>query len=99
MKNLLEICKIIEDKKSYLLEQHGIKVIGVFGSYVRGEQREDSDIDLLVDLSQPPKVSLIGLIELEGELSDLLGVKVDIAIRQNLKKRIGRNILTEVVPI
>ena len=71
----------------------------MFGSYVRDEQRADSDLDVLIELERPPKISLIGLVELEQYLSDLLGVKVDIAIRTNLKKRIGKRILNEVIPV
>ena len=58
---------------------------GVFGSYVRHEQRPDSDLDLLIELDRHPKISLIGLVELEDYLSQLLGVKVDLAIKTNLK--------------
>lgn len=71
----------------------------MFGSYVRQEQRSDSDLDLLIELDRPPKISLIGLVELEDYLTHRLGVKVDLAIKTNLKKRIGIHILEEVVPI
>ena len=74
-------------------------IVGVFGSYVRGEQRRDSDVDVLIELERPPHISLIGLVELEHYLSDVLGVKVDVAIKENLRRRIGKRILSEVVPI
>ena len=61
-------------------------MFGVFGSYVRQEQSPDSDLDLLIELDRPPRISLIGLIELEDQLSQILGVKVDLAIKTNLKK-------------
>jgi predicted nucleotidyltransferase len=67
-------------------------VVGVFGSYARGEQCPDSDIDILVELERPPRISLIGLVELEHYLSDVLGAKVDVAVKKNLRKR-------EVVPV
>jgi len=76
-----------------------VKIVGVFGSYVRQEQRPDSDLDLLIELDRPPRISLIGLVELEDYLSQMLGVKVDLAIKTNLKKRIGMRILQEVIPI
>lgn len=76
-----------------------VRIVGVFGSFVRQEQRPDSDLDLLIELDRPPKISLIGLVELEDYLSHVLGVKVDLAIRTNLKKRIGARILQEVEPI
>jgi predicted nucleotidyltransferase len=71
----------------------------VFGSYVRGEQRCDSDVDILIELERPPRISLIGLVELEHYLSDVLGMKVDVAIKRNLRKRVGERILSEVVPV
>ena len=99
MKTLNEIQQTLRVQKPYLAEKYGVKIVGVFGSYIRQEQRPDSDLDLLIELDRPPRISLIGLVELEHELSQLLGVKVDLAIKTNLKKRIGRRILQEVVPI
>jgi len=96
---LAEIRQILQAQKPYLYEEYGVTEIGVFGSYVRGEQRPDSDIDILIELERPPKISLMGLVDLEYYLSDLLGMKVDIAIKKNLRKRIGRRILQEVVPL
>ena len=99
MQNLPEIQKILREQRSYLADNFGVKIVGVFGSYVRHEQRPDSDLDLLIELDRPPKISLIGLVELEDYLSQILGVKVDLAIKTNLKKRIGMRILQEVVPL
>jgi hypothetical protein len=99
MKSLGEIQKTLREQKPYLAEKYGVRIVGVFGSYVRQEQRRDSDLDLLVELDRPPKISLIGLVELEDYLGEILGVKVDIAIKTNLKKRIGARILQEVVPV
>ena len=99
MKTLKEIRQILQAQKPYLEEKYGVVEIGVFGSYVRNEQRPDSDIDILIELERPPRISLIGLVELEHYLSDILGTKVDIAIKKNLRKRIGKRILNEVVPV
>ena len=57
------------------------------------------DLDLLIELERPSRISLIGLIEMEMYLSELLGVKVDVAIKKNLRPRIGRRILEEVVAV
>lgn len=73
--------------------------IGVFGSYVRGQQGPDSDVDILIELGRPPRISLLGLVALDYYLTDTLGVKADIAIKKNLRKRIGRRILSEVVAV
>jgi len=99
MKTLDEIKRILEGQREYLATNYGVIVIGVFGSYVRGEQNFDSDVDILIELERPPRISLIGLVELEYYLSDLLGTKVDVAIKSNLRKRIGERILSEVVPL
>ncbi len=99
MKYLNEIQETLREQSPYLAEKFGVKIVGVFGSYVRQEQRPDSDLDLLIELDRPPKISLIGLVELEDHLSQILGVKVDLAIKANLKKHIGMRILQEVVPI
>ena len=69
--------------------------MGVFGSYVRGEQHEDSDVDVLIDFEQSP--SLLKFIELENYLSDTIGIKVDLVMKRVLKPRIGENILAEVM--
>ncbi len=99
MRTLAEIKQILQAQKPLLAEEYGVTVIGVFGSYVRGEQRSDSDLDVLIELERPARISLIGLVELEYYLSDMLGIKVDVAIKTNLKKRIGKRILSEVVPV
>ena len=99
MKSLNEIQQTLREQKPYLAEKFGVHILGVFGSYVHQRQRPDSDLDLLIELDRPPKISLIGLVELEEYLSMILGVKVDVAIKTNLKKRIGARILQEVVPI
>jgi len=99
MKTLTEIKESLRDQEPYLVEKFGVSIIGVFGSYVRNEQLPESDLDVLVELDRPPKITLIGLVELEQYLSEVLGVRVDIAIKKNLKKRIGERILREVVPV
>ena len=96
MKTLAEIEQILRAQKPYLAETHGVSEIGVFGSYVRGEQQSDSDVDILIELERPPKIGLIGLVELQEHLSDLLGVKADVVIKSNLRRRIGQRILHEV---
>ena len=78
-----------------LKEQFRVATLGVFGSYVRGTQRGDSDLDLLVTFSETP--SLFRVIELENHLSDLLGVKVDLVLRDSLKPAIGNRVRREVV--
>lgn len=96
---LAEIKNRLQAQKLYLYEKYGVTEIGVFGSYVRGEQKSDSDIDILVTLTDPPRISLLDLVDLQYYLSDLLEMKVDIAVKGNLRKRIGQRILSEVQPV
>jgi hypothetical protein len=80
-----------------LRERFKVKSIGVFGSYVRGEQKEGSDLDVLVEFEDDAKLSLLDVAGLEIELSDLLGVNVDLVEKRDLKPYIGERILSEVI--
>ena len=80
-----------------LRERYRVASLGLFGSYVHGNQRCDSDLDVLVTFDELP--SLLRLIELENYLSDLLEIKVDLVLRDSLKSRIGERIRREVVPV
>jgi predicted nucleotidyltransferase len=80
-----------------LAERYQVKSLGVFGSYVRNEQSKGSDLDLLVTFNATP--SLLKFIELENYLTDYLGIKVDLVMRDALKPRIGERILSEVVSV
>jgi predicted nucleotidyltransferase len=91
---------ILQQLREYIpqiKEQYQIQNIGVFGSYVRGEERENSDIDILVEFSPDISFGLITFCKLENQLSDKLGKKVDLVTKDGLKSRIGENILKEVV--
>ncbi|MBF0118449.1 MAG: nucleotidyltransferase family protein [Desulfobacterales bacterium] len=95
MRTIEEIKNIIKIQKSKLFEQYKIKEIGIFGSYVRGEQRNKSDIDILIDFEEYP--SLLKFIDIEDELSRQIGIKVDLVMKNTLKPVIGRHILKEVI--
>lgn len=87
----------LREYKPILEEQYKIREIGVFGSYVRGEQNKKSDLDILIDFYEP--ISLLNFIRLENQLSKYLGIKVDLVMKDALKPRIGSRILKEVVNI
>lgn len=89
------IKEVLARHKGELRRRFKVKIIGVFGSYVRGEQKRKSDVDVLVEFEEP--VGLFEFIALENYLSDLLGVKVDLVSRKALKPRIGERILKEVI--
>jgi predicted nucleotidyltransferase len=97
MKKIAEIKKKLELHKEELKQRYGIKELGIFGSYVRGEERKDSDLDVLAEFEDGAKIGLLEFIRVENYLSDLLGVKVELVEKSALKPRIGRLILKEVV--
>lgn len=80
-----------------LRREYQVKSLGIFGSYVRGEQKSRSDLDLLVEFRETP--SLFQFIRLENKLSEISGVKVDLVMKNSLKKAIGQHVLKEVVAI
>lgn len=69
-----------DDRISSYMRQHGAVKVGVFGSYARNEARADSDLDLMVWFKS--QKSLLGVIRIERELSELLGVKIDLLTEQ-----------------
>jgi len=85
--------KIVSHLKNYNPE-----MIGLFGSYVRGEESGTSDIDILIRFQET--YSLLQLIKMENELSEILGVKVDLVTEGSLKNdRIKNNIYQDLLII
>jgi predicted nucleotidyltransferase len=97
MKTLDEIKTLIRQHGDILAEEYGIAVVGIFGSCVRGEQQEESDLDLLAEILRP--VSLLELVGAEIYLSEKLGVKVDLIPKRNVRKELREAILQEAIPI
>ena len=80
-----------------LLRGAGASNVRVFGSVSRGEDRDDSDVDLLVDFTHPP--SLFALARLEAAASTILGVSVDIIASGTVRENIAPVVLSEAVPL
>ncbi len=95
MKTLQEIINILESYKEEISRIYGLKEIGIFGSVVRREQKETSDIDILIESER--SMGLIEFVSLKNYLSDILGVKVDLVMKRALRPRIGERILKEVL--
>jgi hypothetical protein len=96
MDTFKSIKKTLKDHKVILKKKYKVKEIGIFGSYVRGEQKKrKSDLDILVEFDDG--IGLFRFIEMENYLTDLLGIKVDLVMKSSLKPQIGRQILKEVV--
>lgn len=81
--------------KPVLKDQFKVKSIGIFGSYLKGEQKRKSDLDVLVEFSET--VGLFKFIRLEDFLGKKLGVKVDLVMKDGLKPLIKEQVLKEVV--
>jgi len=97
MRDLEHIIADLQRMKPELLRRYPIRALGVFGSYVRGEQTEASDLDVLVEPGGG--LGLMGLAGLQHDLSERLGVNVDIVTKDALKTDIGARILSEVVMV
>ena len=99
MKTLKEIKAKLETLKPTLKERFEVETIGVFGSYVRGEQTKKSDVDILVEFSEDAEIGFFKFLDLEEFLSRKLGVKVDLVTKGALKSHIGEHILQEVIMV
>jgi len=95
MKTKDQILEALRRLMPELEERYNVKTIGLFGSALRGEQRSESDIDVLVEFRTP--VGFFKFLELEEFLSERLGGKVDLVSKKALKPEIGRIILAETV--
>ena len=80
-----------------LAEKYHVKSLQTFGSYTRGQQSEESDLDVLVEFHET--IDLFMYMELEEFLSEVLGVKVDPVMKDTLKPRIKEKILKEAIPV
>jgi uncharacterized protein len=95
MKTLDEVITQLRRLQPDLRRRYPIRELGVFGSYVRGQQTEDSDLDVLVDLQDA--VGLLELAGLQHDLSEALGLKVDLVMRDAVKRGRVRRIMSEAV--
>jgi predicted nucleotidyltransferase len=94
---LEDLKRELKNQLPFLRKRYSVNSLGVFGSFVKGQQKSRSDVDLLVTFSETP--GLFKFIEMENYLSDLLGKKVDLVMKDALKPEIGRRILNEVEQI
>jgi len=86
----------IKKKIVKILKKNGIVRAGIFGSYARGEQKENSDIDILVE---PPKGIGFGFVGVQFEIEDELGKKVDFVSYKTIHPRLKKQILKEEIKI
>jgi len=94
-KTLEEIKKILKENQAVLREKFKVKEMGIFGSFVRGEQKKRSDVDILVEFEEV--ISLLKLAGLENFLTDLMGMKVDVVPKEDIRPELKKRILEEVI--
>ncbi|HHT9125917.1 MAG TPA: nucleotidyltransferase family protein [Candidatus Brocadiia bacterium] len=97
MKEIERIKNEIRRNLPFLRDKYKVKEIGIFGSYVKGEQRKRSDVDILIDFYET--IDLFTFVELEDFISKILGIKVDLVMKDTLKPRIKERILKEAITI
>ena len=95
--NTEDLLSRLRDLRPGLIQQYKVREIGVFGSYIRGEQSADSDIDLLVEFDE--EADLFDLVGLSLYLEEILQRKVDIVPKRALRAELRETVLKEVVAL
>ncbi len=98
MENLESIKAKLKNKLPYIKEKFGVKKLYIFGSYVRGEQTPESDIDILVEFEKGKK-TFDNYMDLKFYLEDLFGKKVDLIIKEAVKPKLRKYIYSEAVDV
>lgn len=95
--NIVEIKKILEKNNNYLRQTFHVIEIGIFGSFVKGEEKinNDSDIDILITFGKGYK-DFFNYMRLKYYLENLLGREVDLVIKEAVKPRLKEKIFREV---
>ncbi len=89
----------LRSRREELARTYGITSLRIFGSRARGDARPDSDIDVLIEAEKPYRFDLLGLIALEQEMSEDLGLPVDLILDEDLKPGIGAHARAEAIPV
>lgn len=93
MESKLKLTKEIEEQIISFLKECGAKKISIFGSYIRGEATSESDLDIIVEFNE--SISLLDLVGFELDLSDLLGIKVELLTEKSISPYIIEDVLAE----
>jgi uncharacterized protein len=97
MQSLTDIKTNLQQITPFLQQNYHVTQMGIFGSYVRGEQTPNSDLDILIEFQPDARFGLVTFCELEDYLSSTLNLKVDLVMKAGLKPHLGDRILQEVV--
>ena len=94
-----EIRGYLQSRRDEFNRRYGIESIRIFGSRARNDWRADSDLDLVITATRPYRFDLVGLIALEQELSEDLGLPVDVILEEDLKPSIRSHALADAISI
>lgn len=98
---MLNFSNMISSKQQNLIidivSRYNPGMIGIFGSYARGENDQNSDLDILIDFEQP--LDLLEIIGLEQELSEKLGIKVDLITLRSLNPQLKEYVEKDLIPL
>jgi predicted nucleotidyltransferase len=92
-----KIMEVLKNNKEFLKKNFRVTRIGIFGSFARNEETENSDIDILVEFEKTP--DMVTFFSVEEFLEKKLNKKIDMVRPQGLKKHIKENVLSEVIYI
>ena len=80
-----------------VFKKYNVARASLFGSFVRGDQRDDSDVDIIIEFSYPENQSLLDLIAIEQEISELLNRKIDVLTIGSIHPLLKDQILSEIL--
>jgi predicted nucleotidyltransferase len=96
MKTKAEILEILRKERPELVRRYGLKRLALFGSYAREDQRDDSDVDILVEIE--PRIGL-RFVELADRIEDAVGVRTEVVSRRAIKPRYWEIIKEDLVDV
>ncbi|MFH1096433.1 MAG: nucleotidyltransferase family protein [Candidatus Desantisbacteria bacterium] len=87
----------IFERIAQMLKNYGVRKVAIFGSYIRGEEKPESDVDVIVEFSE--RRSLLDIVGIEQELSDAIGIKVDLLTEKSISPYLIDRIKKEMVVV
>ena len=93
--NITEAKKILEEQRDFLRERFHVMDVGIFGSFIKGEETDASDIDILVTFERGHK-DFFNYMRMKNYLEELIGLEVDLVIKDAVKPGLRDKIFREV---